>query len=261
MKIEEEKKALPSQPQEESKETHKVFLTTEATLSKNAANKKILNEFLFVQTIGHGAFSKVKKVQSQGPSPRFFAMKILHKPTLKRERALAYEKDGSCKMTNNLEKVYNEIETWSKLDYKNIIKLYEIIDDPTSDYLYLVMDLADAGQIANWDREELKYKRNEIVFNWVITNKLAGIKFTNEQEKIESVAKFLFSQIIESLSYLHDQKNIVHRDIKPDNILFSTLDGNVKITDFTVSKQLIPGQEVCYDTEGTVAFTGKNNNI
>jgi serine/threonine protein kinase len=118
------------------------------------------------------------------------------------------------------------------------------------------MDLADFGQIADWKREELKYKRNQEIFNWILANKLQGKKFANELEKIEVVAKTLFAQILESIAYLHEQKQIVHRDIKPDNILFSTQDGNVKITDFTVSKQLLSEQELCFDTEGTVAFTG-----
>ena len=152
--------------------------------------------------------------------------------------------------------MYNEFEAWSKLSHKNIIKLYEIIDDPSHDYLYLVMDLADLGQIAIWQKEEEKYKRNEAVVNWILSNKYPTTKFATEQDKVEEISKYVFRHIVEALVYLHEQTNIVHRDIKPDNILFSTQDGNVKITDFTVSKQLIPGQEVCYDTEGTAAFTG-----
>lgn len=54
-------------------------------------------------------------------------------------------------MINNLDKVYNEVENWAKLNHENIIKLYEIIDSEDHDYLYLVLELADLGQIASWD--------------------------------------------------------------------------------------------------------------
>ena len=42
-----------------------------------------------------------------------FAMKMMHKPTLKRERAIRYDTKGEMQMINNLDKVYNEIELWT----------------------------------------------------------------------------------------------------------------------------------------------------
>ncbi len=38
-----------------------------------------------------------------------------------------------------------------KLDHANIIKLYEIIDDPNSEKLYLIMPVADYGESIEWD--------------------------------------------------------------------------------------------------------------
>jgi len=247
MELEEDK----STSKEDTKQ-HKVYLTTTASISRNAKNEKTINEFTLGETIGKGGFSKVKMAKHD--SDKCFAIKIMHKPTLKRERSLAYSPRGSTSMTNNLEKAYSEINTWSQLDHKNIIKLFEVIDDDTCDYLYLIMELADLGQIADWNREEHKYKRNEKIFNWVLTNKLNKTTFTSEQQKIEAVAKFLFSQITDGLSYLHS-KNIIHHDIKPDNLLFTSKD-IVKIADYTVARILPPGQDKCFDAEGTTAFTG-----
>ncbi len=46
----------------------------------------------------------------------------------------------------------------------------------------------------------------------------------------ETIARTLFHQMISALSYLHS-KNIIHRDIKPQNILFDE-HYNIKIADF-----------------------------
>ena len=78
-------------------------------------------------------------------------MKIMHKPTLKRARALSYNDKGESSITNNLEKIYNEIEIWAQINNKNAITLHEIIDDYSSDNLYLIMEYADLGQLADWD--------------------------------------------------------------------------------------------------------------
>lgn len=52
---------------------------------------------------------------------------------------------------NNLDKVYNEIEVWAQLNNQNIVKAFELIDCEEHDYLYLIIELADMGQIAKWD--------------------------------------------------------------------------------------------------------------
>ena len=38
-----------------------------------------------------------------------------------------------------------------RLDHPHIVKLYEIIDDPMSDKLYLIMPVADYGESIEWD--------------------------------------------------------------------------------------------------------------
>jgi serine/threonine protein kinase len=48
----------------------------------------------------------------------------------------------------------------------------------------------------------------------------------------------LFKQVLKGLSYLRDKHAIIHRDVKPSNILVNS-GGEIKICDFGVSGQLI----------------------
>ena len=49
------------------------------------------------------------------------------------------------------------------------------------------------------------------------------------------------TQIIEGLTYLHDL-NIIHGDLKPDNILF-TRNGNIVLCDYGLSEYFVKGKK------------------
>lgn len=79
--------------------------------------------------------------------------------------------------------------------------------------------------------------------------------------EVEQVARFIFRQLAEAVLYLHEELKIIHRDIKLDNILFSSEDLRVKLTDFTVSRGDINEDTRLFDSEGTPSFTAPECHI
>ena len=67
-----------------------------------------------------------------------------------------------------------------------------------------------------------------------------------------SRAQKIFRGLIAAVDYLHFQ-NVVHRDIKPGNIL-STKDDHVFLTDFGVSRVLETSCAELVSSDGTAAF-------
>jgi len=96
-----------------------------------------------------------------------------------------------------LDKVYNEIELWTQLNHPYIAKLYEMIDDDNHDYLYLIIEIADMGQIAHWDFQQECYVKNEQIFAFVkayledLQNKPLSEQNANFSE-VEQIAQYLF---------------------------------------------------------------------
>jgi serine/threonine protein kinase len=63
----------------------------------------------------------------------------------------------------------------------------------------------------------------------------------------EKVTKLIIKQLIEAVDYCHSQ-NVVHRDIKPDNVMVNVINNMgdehyiVKLCDFGIATILEPGQ-------------------
>jgi calcium/calmodulin-dependent protein kinase kinase 2 len=97
-----------------------------------------------------------------------------------------------------------------KLNHPNVVSLIEVLDDPTEDSLYMVMEYCKKGVIMRVNLEQ------------------------RADPYPEDTCRTWFRDLILGIEYLHAQ-GIVHRDIKPDNCLI-TEDDVLKIVDFGVSE-------------------------
>ena len=137
---------------------------------------------------------------------------------------VAIKSFNKIKKTFPMNKILYEIKLLKKLrSHKNIIKYFEHFENEK--HFFIVMENICGGNLLN------------------AINKMS--KFS------ESMAKNIFKQLIETIKYLHSI-GIVHRDIKPDNILLD-LDSTIKLCDFGVSKEVKEGQ-LLTDSCGTPAF-------
>lgn len=70
----------------------------------------------------------------------------------------------------------------------------------------------------------------------------------------EMTLKSLASKLVSALDYLHNEQGIVHRDIKPQNILIDEC-GSPLLSDFGKSRQLTcPEDDMTTSIEGTSVF-------
>lgn len=105
------------------------------------------------------------------------------------------------------------INQHSDFNFTNICKLHEILE--SEEKLVLVLDYCEGGQIMKWD-----YKTHSFTPS-------------SNAEMSESTIRELLSGICKGLSLLH-RIGVLHRDIKPQNILLKN--GVPMIADFGISK-------------------------
>jgi len=92
----------------------------------------------------------------------------MNKSVLRSQFITKFDENGLPMQLNSLEQVYNEVKVWGKVDHPNIIKIFELIDSPDEDQLFLIMRLADLGQLAHWDHVNKVYERNDRVYRFAL---------------------------------------------------------------------------------------------
>ncbi|XP_066835099.1 calcium/calmodulin-dependent protein kinase kinase 2 isoform X2 [Anser cygnoides] len=192
-----------------------------------------LNQYKLKDEIGKGSYGVVKLAYNEDDNT-YYAMKVLSKKKLMRQagfprrpppRGAKGASEGCVQPKGPIEQVYQEIAILKKLDHPNVVKLVEVLDDPSEDHLYMVFELVKQGPVME----------------------IPTLKPLSEDQ-----ARFYFQDLIKGIEYLHYQK-IIHRDIKPSNLLVGE-DGHVKIADFGVSNEFKGADALLTNTVGTPAF-------
>ena len=106
-----------------------------------------------------------------------------------------------------LERFRREAETVAQLSHPHIVKLHFI--GQKDDLVYLVMEMVDGGSLA----ERLQREK---------------------QLPIEDAAR-IFSEVAGALAHAH-KRGVVHRDIKPQNVLLDAESGRALVTDFGIAR-------------------------
>ncbi|KAF7843737.1 serine/threonine-protein kinase ATG1a isoform X1 [Senna tora] len=111
------------------------------------------------------------------------------------------------------ESLLKEISILSTINHPNIIRLFEAIQ--TNDRIYLILEYCNGGDLATYIHRCGKVS--------------------------ESVACHFMRHLAAGLQVLQE-KNLIHRDLKPQNLLLSTIGGTLllKIGDFGFARSLTP---------------------
>ena len=126
-------------------------------------------------------------------------------------------------MKKSLASILSERNILSNLHYSLIANLHFSFQD--KEYLYLVLDYFPGGDLRYHLSKRFRFNESQI--------------------------KFIISNLLLSLNYLHNN-NIIHRDIKPENLVFDDR-GYLHLTDFGIARRYKPKKSIL-DKSGTPGY-------
>ncbi|KAG1457306.1 hypothetical protein G6F46_007312 [Rhizopus delemar] len=153
-------------------------------------SKKYIGDYSVGKTLGKGASGRVKLGVCR-TTGRQVAIKIISKSHLAANPAIE-------------KAVRREIAIMKLIHHPNVMSLIDVIDDPASSDLYLILEYVEGGEL----------------FEYLVSKGRLD----------EAEARHHFQQIILGLDYCHHHL-ICHRDLKPENLLLDS-NHNIKIADF-----------------------------
>ncbi|KAI8598271.1 kinase-like domain-containing protein [Dissophora ornata] len=218
--------------------------TLDASVRENADGFRQLMQYTLKGEIGKGAFGKVHLAVDENTGVGYAVKEFSKSKLRKKEKANLFklgprgrgrgrrgpEAPSPASDSSPLDPIRGEVAILKKLHHPNIVKLYEVLDDASNDSMYMV-------------------------FEWCEKGVLMPVSLTEKYENVfkDEECRDIFQQMILGIEYLHEH-DIIHRDIKPDNLLRSR-DDIVKIVDFGVSEMFDKkGDDMTRKSAGSPAF-------
>jgi len=176
---------------------------------------KIRDTYTIDQFLGEGAFGGVYKVRHKYLG--IHALKIFHPGSISKEQEPI---------------LFNEAYILSRITHDNVVRVYEAntFEFDGTRYCYIAMEYVKGGTLANFLETEIKLS-------------------------IDTAIK-LQKDICCGLSKLHNtEPPLVHRDVKPQNIMLSTEGSNLvaKVSDFGLARHVDPVTRIT-EAAGTLAY-------
>ena len=127
--------------------------------------------------------------------------------------SLNEKKEVLIKELKDCENYVNEARIHSTLKHDNIVKYYDDIKEENGNEskLYLILEFCENRDLASLRKKRIRLTEIEV--------------------------QYYIRNLIEALKYLHEERNIVHCDLKPGNI-FLTDKLEVKLGDFGLAKRI-----------------------
>jgi serine/threonine protein kinase len=174
------------------------------------------SHYQIVKVLGQGGFGIVYLVKDLHKLGELLVVKELFAKEFsfrKRESTMVINQSNMVHIFKKIkEDIKKEVTILSKISNPNIVKAYGYFEE--NETIYSIMEFIEGKDLELFLQEHGPFNENE----------------TQE----------LLKQLIHGLKPIH-KKNIIHRDIKPNNII-RTPEGIYKIIDFSSNKQYVDGK-------------------
>ncbi|WP_317932350.1 serine/threonine-protein kinase [Halioxenophilus sp. WMMB6] len=122
-------------------------------------------------------------------------------------KTLSYKNVAPHELEGVKQRFFREAEATGRLSHPNIVTVFDVGEEP--DLCYMAMDFIEGDSLR--------------------------VNSTEDNLLAVSTVYQLVAQVADALHYAH-KKNIVHRDIKPGNLLYDEQHEQVKVADFGIAR-------------------------